>query len=240
MIVEYEASAALYRQLSERHRDSLHPILGYGAEGKVLAIAQEASPRGCGLRGLRFTPQRCHRILGHSLKALAHLHSQIMPHGHLSPESILVEEGPLGPKAYLVWAPGQRRGQASATLGFRSPDRARGLGPPTPRCLAADVWALACVVLVWWMGFDPVPHPWTQFARSQRLQHDILDALAEQPPALPGALLDLHAAAAKAEEPGHTFLTHLAGLLTECFCTEPEQRPTVEQLLCHRFFELAL
>jgi len=231
-IAEYERAAAMYRELSVNHED-LHCILGYGVEGKTLAIAQQALPAGHGLRRLPFTQQRCHRVLGQALKALGHLHEQLLPHGHLSPESFLIEEGPLGPQVRLAWTPGQRRpeGHASSMLGFRGP----GLQGP-----AGDVWALACVMLVWWTGFKPVAHPWGQFARSPTLQQDILEALAEQPPAMPKALLDLHAAAATAEEPGHSFLALLASLLTRCLVWNPTERPSTLQLLQHRFFEQAL
>jgi len=231
-VAEFERAAALHRELSALHED-LNWILGYGVEGKTLVVVQQAMPLSCGLRSTPFTPQRCHRVLGQALKALGHLHDQLLPHGHLSPESFLIEEGALGPQVRLAWTPGQRRpeGHVSATLGFRAP------GPPN---VAGDVWALACVVLVWWAGFQPVPHPWTQFARSRRLQHDIHEALAEQPPERPKALLDLHSAAATAEEPGHSFLALLASLLTRCLAWDPAERPSVGQLLQHAFFEQAL
>jgi len=209
-------------------------ILGYGIEGKTFVVVQQAAaPSACGLRSFPFTPQRCHRVVGQALKALIHLHENLIPHGCLSSESFIVDEGPMGPQVRLAWTPGQRRpeGHANATLGFRGP----GLQGP-----ADDLWALACVVLVWFIGFDPVPHPWTQFARSHRLQQDIQEALAEKPPALPKALLDLHSAAANAEEPGHSFLSLLANLLTRCLIWDPAERPSAADLLQHRFFEQAL
>jgi len=86
----------------------------------------------------------------------------------------------------------------------------------------------------------PVPHPWTQFARSHRLQQDIHAALAEQTLQLPKALLDLHAAAADAEEPEHTFLSRLASLLTRCMVWQPSERPAASTLLQDRFFEQSL
>lgn len=233
MIVQYEKAAALYRELSVMHED-LHTVLGYGVENKTLVIVQQTATNLCGLRSLPFTQQRCHRVLGQALKALARLHEQHVPHGHLSPESFLIEEGPLGPQARIAWTPGQRRpeGHASATLGFRGPGCEQGP--------ADDIWSLACVFLVWWKGFDPVPHPWTQFAKSHRLQQEIRSALAADPPEIPKALLDLHLAAAAAEEPCHTFLSLLAQMLTRCLIWDPAERPSAEQLLQHRFFEQAL
>eukprot|EP00442_Polarella_glacialis_P045782 CAMPEP_0115151316 /NCGR_PEP_ID=MMETSP0227-20121206/65527_1 /TAXON_ID=89957 /ORGANISM="Polarella glacialis, Strain CCMP 1383" /LENGTH=628 /DNA_ID=CAMNT_0002561779 /DNA_START=164 /DNA_END=2051 /DNA_ORIENTATION=- len=216
-IVEFEKAAAIFRELSVMHED-LHTILGYGVEGKTLVIVQQAAPSCCGLRKLLFTSSD---------------HEQRVPHDHISPESFLIEEGPLGPQARLAWTPGQRRpeGHASATLGFKGP----GCGGP-----AGDIWSLACVILVWYIGFDPVPHPWTQFAKATRLQQEIHGALAQNPPTLPKALLDLHLAAAAADEPCHTFLSLLAQLLTRCLIWDPAERPTATELLQSRFFEQAL
>mmetsp|Transcript_50755 Transcript_50755/g.127918 ORF Transcript_50755/g.127918 Transcript_50755/m.127918 type:complete len:698 (-) Transcript_50755:419-2512(-) len=234
MVAQLEMSAALFRELSARHED-LHPILGYGAEGRKFIVVQQAAPHCRGLRSLPFSPQRCHRVLGQALKALLHMHEQFLGHGFLSPESLLVDEGSMGLHVSLAWTPGQRRpeGHAIATLGFRGP----GDLPGDP---ANDIWALACVILAWWGGFTPVPHPWTQFARSQNLQKDIQAALSEQPPLLPKALLDLHAAAAIAEEPEHSFLSLLASLLTRCLIWQPSERPSAADLLHDRFFEQAL
>lgn len=235
--ISYEAylerTAAIYRELSALHED-LHTVLGYGSDGNTLVLVQEAAPGCSGLRTMPFSQQRCYRILAHALKALNRLHCQQVSHGHLSPESFLVTEGPLGPQVRIAWTPGQRRceGHASANLGFRGP----GSFPDA----AGDIWALACVILVWWAGFEPVPHPWTQFARSARIQQDIHAALAQRPPVLPKALLDVHLAAANAEEPAHTFLSLLASLLTRCLSWDPAERPSAAQLLQHRFFEQTL
>lgn len=232
-ITEYEKAAALYRELSVAH-EGLHTILGYGAEGKTFVVVQQAAPKCQGMRTLAFSQHRCYCIMGQALKALVHLHEQGLAHGHLSPECILVEEGLLGPQARIAWAPGQRRmqGHTSATLGF--------MGPGVAGTPAADVWAFACIILVWWNGFNPVPHPWTQYAKSHRLQKDIHEGLAEMPPAIPKALLDLHLAASMAEEPNHSFLSLLAQLLTRCLIFDPAERPTTAQLLQHRFFEQSL
>lgn len=232
-ISEYERQAALWRELSRLHED-LHPILGYGVEGKTFVVVQQAAPHAQGLRGIQFTPRSCQRVLGQALKALAKLHEQLLPHGHLSPESFIVEDGPHGVQVALAWTPGQRRceGHAVATLGFRGPgDCASEPG--------SDIWALACVILAWWTGFSPAPHPWTQFARSQRLQQDIFAALAEQPPRLPKALCDMHEAA-MIEDPQYAFLPLLAALLTRCFASQPSDRPPATQLLQDRFFEASL
>lgn len=232
-ITEFEQAAALWRELSVVHED-LQTVLGYGVEGKTFVLVQEAEPSFRGLRSVPFTQQRCYRVLGQALQALSKIHEQHMCHGHISPESLLVEEGPLGPQVRLAWTPGQRRleGHVSATLGFK--------GPGPDQSPAGDMWSLACVILVWWMGFDPVPHPWTQFGKSARLKQAIQDALAQQPPAMPKALLDLHLAAASADEPSHTFLSLLAQLLTRCLEWDPTERPSPARLLKHSFFELAL
>lgn len=230
-----EQAAALYREVSLMHED-LHPILGYGGDDRSFVVVQQAVPANFhGLRTLPFTPYRCHRVLGQALKALLHLHDHGLAHGHLSPESFLVQEGKMGPQVRLAWTPGQRRpeGHISATLGFRGPGQA-------PSGLPGDIYALACVILVWWAGFAPVAHPWTQFTRSHRLQQDIQTALAEQPPQLPKALLDLHGAAAVAEEPEHTFLSLLASLLTRCLVWQQSERPGASALLHDRFFGQAL
>lgn len=232
-IVDFEKAASLFRELSSRHQE-LHPILGYGTENKTLVIVQQASSC-CGLRSLPFTQQRCHRVLGQLLKALDRLHEQHIPHGQLSPECILIEEGPLGPQVRLCWIPGQKRAaerRSLATLGFR--------GPGEYFDMSSDIWAMACVILVWWAGFTPVSHPWTQFSKAQKLQQEIHNALAEEPPQMPKALLDLHLASALAEEPEHTFLSLLASLLTRCLSWDPSERPTAKQLLHHPFFEQAL
>jgi hypothetical protein len=231
-----EASAAVFRELSAVYED-LHPILSYGTDkgADKFAVCLQAAPEHTTLRGLQFTPQRCHCVVGQALKALTHLHQQSRAHGHLSPESFLIDETPLGPQVRLAWTPGQRRthgGRTLATVGFRAPERVAGL--------PSDIWALASIILAWWQSFGPVPHPWTQFSNSGRVQQEINQALSERPPQMPQALLELHAAAATAEEPGHTFLSLLASLLTRCFVWEPEKRPTVAELLGHAFFEQAL
>jgi hypothetical protein len=236
--IALEASAAVFRELSAVHED-LHPILSYGTDKSTdkFVVCLQAAPDHTTLRGLQFTPQRCHCVVGQALKALQHLHRQSHAHGHLSPESFLIDETPLGPQVRLAWTPGQHRrthgGRTLVTLGFRAPERVAGL--------PSDVWALASVILAWWQSFSPVPHPWTQFSRDcTKLQQEINQALSERPPQMPQALLELHAAAATAEEPGHTFLSLLASLLTRCFIWEPEKRPTVAELLGHAFFEQAL
>jgi len=232
-IADLERTAAMYRELAHLH-PNLHPILGYGVEGKSFAVVQDAA-LGChGLRALPFTPQRCHRVLGQVLSALARLHEQQLPHGHLSPESLVVSNDPMNPQVRIAWTPGQRRteGHTGATVGFRAPE--------AEPCTAGDIWAFASIVLVWWTGFATAPHPWTQFARSNRPQQCIQEALATVPPALPQALLDLHAAAAAAEEPEQTFLSLLANLLTRCFQWQASERPSAARLLEHRFFEQAL
>jgi len=233
-IVEYESKAALWRELCELH-DGMHPILGYGVEGQTFVTVQEAALGYTGLRTFGFSPARCLRIFAQALHAISFLHQQFLPHGHLSPESLIIEDACLGARVRIAWTPGQRRpeGHASATLGFRAPEGGCAADP-------GDIWALACVMLVWRTNFDPVPHPWTQFAKSHRLQQDIRLALASEPPVLPKALLDLHLAAAQAEEPRHTFLSLLASSLTESLSWEPSQRPAASQLLRSRFFEQAL
>jgi len=230
MVTQLEQTGALYRELSSRHQ-ALHPILSYGSDGQCFTLVSSLSTS-CGLRSVAFTQQRCHVVLGQALKALRHLHEHQVAHGHLSPESFLVEDSPLGPKMSLVWASAHRRpeGHALATLGFRGPGE-WAAGP------AADIWALACVVLVWWSNFNPAPHPWAQFLRTPSLQEDIHRALSEQPPALPKSLLDLHAAAAIAEEPDHTFLSLLASLLTKCLAWNAAERPSADQWLQDHFWE---
>jgi len=232
MVTQLEMTAALFRELSMSHSD-LHPILGYGTDGRSFTMVQGLS-NSRSLRTLPFTPQRCYRVLGQALKALLHLHQQHLPHGHLSPESLLVEDAPLGPQVRLLWAPGQRRPEKHtlATLGFRAPGE---WGAEAGS--AGDIWSLACVILVWWSGFSPCPHPWTQFAGRSNLQEEIHNALSEQPPALPQALLDLHGAAAVAEEPGHSFLSLLASMLTKCLVWKAADRPSASQLLNDRFFQ---
>lgn len=227
--------AALFRELATMREElDLHPILGFGGDGRQVAIVQPAVPTSHGLRGFTFAPQKCHQVLGQVLKALVYLHAQLVPHGHLSPESLLIQDTMLGPQVKLAWTPGQRRpeGHAPATLGFR--------GPGPLGCTAGDIWAVACVVLVWWSNFDPAPHPWTQFTRSHSLQKNIYDALAQQPPDLPKALLDLHLAVTVADEPLHSFLANLAKLLTLCLAWQPHDRPCASALLEHEFFEQAL
>mmetsp|Transcript_138581 Transcript_138581/g.276264 ORF Transcript_138581/g.276264 Transcript_138581/m.276264 type:complete len:628 (+) Transcript_138581:40-1923(+) len=228
-----ERHAALFREVAMmREALDLHPILGFGGDGRQLAIVQPAVPTSLGLRGFTFAEQRCHQVLGQVLKALSHLHAQLVPHGHLSPESLLIKDTMLGPQVKLAWTPGQRRLGVPATLGFRGP------GPPC--CPAGDIWALACVVLVWWSNFEPAPHPWTQFAGSNSLQKNIRDAMARQPPDLPKAFLDLHVAVTTADEPLHSFSANLANLLTMCLACQPEDRPSAVTLLEHAFFEQAL
>lgn len=236
MAAKLERTAAVLRELSATHED-LHPILGYGTdrEAKKFVVCLQAAPEFTALRAMPFTPQRCHRILGQALKALDHVHQQRHHFGHLSPESVVIDETPLGPLVRIAWTPGQRRtdgGRASTMLGYRAPEQETGA--------PGDIWALASIVLAWWHGFSPSPHPWGQFARSTKLQQDINQALSENPPQMPQALLELHSAAATAEEPGHTFLSLLASLLTRCFMWEPEKRPAAAELLQHPFFEQAL
>jgi len=229
---ELEQTAALYCELSALHEE-LHPILGYGVDGRTFVVVLQASPSSQGIRTLPFSQTRCYRVLGQVLKALQHLHGQNVQHGWLTPESLVIDEGPLGTQARLAWTPGQKRteGHVSAMIGYRAPG---------PASVSGDMWSLACVMLVWWNGFSPSPHPWTQFARSKRITHDIHEALSETPPALPKAFLDLHAAAASAEEPMHTFLSLLAHLLTGCFAWDRSERPSAMELQQHRFFEQSL
>jgi len=230
-----ERHAALFRELAMMREElDLHPILGFGGDGRQVAIVQPAVPTSHGLRGFTFAPQKCHQVLGQVLKALVYLHAQLVPHGHLSPESLLIEDTMLGPQVKLAWTPGQRRpeGHAPATLGFR--------GPGPLGCTAGDIWALACVVLVWWSNFEPAPHPWTQFTRSNSLQKNIHDAMVQQPPELPKALLDLHLAVTAADEPLHCFLANLAKLVTLCLAWRLDDRPSAVTLLEHAFFEQAL
>jgi len=231
-LMKYERMAAMYRELSAVH-DCLHPIYGYGAEGNLLVVVQAAAASGVGLRALPFTQQRCHNVLGQALQALVVLHEQRLTHGHLCPESFVVRDSRMGPKVQLAWTPGQRRneGHQAATLGFRAPE------PSNP---AGDIWSLACVMLVWWAGFSPVAHPWTQFARAQQLEQKINKALEEEPPALPQGLLDMHLAAATAEEPEHSFLLLLASLLTSCLMWNAKERPSAAELLQNSFFKQAL
>jgi len=230
-----ERHAALFREVAVMREElDLHPILGFGSDGRQLVIVLPAVPTRHGLHGFTFAPQQCHQVLGQVLKALAYLHGQLIPHGHLSPESLLIKDTMLGPEVKLAWMPGQRRlgGHAPATLGFR--------GPGPPDCPAGDIWALACVVLVWWSNFKPAPHPWTQFATSNSLQKNIRDATARQPPDLPKAFLDLHVAITTAHEPLHSFLLNLAKFLTKCLLWQPDDRASAVTLLEHAFFEQAL
>jgi len=228
-----ERHAALFREAAVmREEVDLHRILGFGSDGRQLVIVQPACPNSHGLRGFTFAPHKCYQVVGQVLKALAYLHGQLIPHGHLSPESLLIKDTMLGPQVKLAWTPGQRRLGVPATLGFRGP------GPPC--CPAGDIWALACVVLVWWSNFEPAPHPWTQFAGSNSLQKNIRDAMARQPPDLPKAFLDLHVAVTTADEPLHSFSANLANLLTMCLACQPEDRPSAVTLLEHAFFEQAL
>lgn len=233
MVEDLERTAVLYRELAQVH-ESLHPVLGYGVDRKSFVMVQEAAPGCHGLRGLPFSPQRCQRVMFQVLSGLVKLHEQQIAHGYISPESLVVNQGPMGPQVRIAWTPGQRRteGHTGATVGFRAPEAEAGA--------AGDIWAFACVVLVWWTDFATAPHPWTQFAKSGRPQHNIQEALAKVPPELPRALLDLHAAAASAEEPEQTFLHTLSNLLTRCFCWEAPERPSAAKLLQHRFFEQAL
>lgn len=224
-------TAAMYREISLANKD-LNGILGYGVDGRSFVVVQAPRPSSIGLRSWNFTAQRCFLLLGQALRALSHLHIRGVAHGCLSPESFLLEDHPLGPRLCLAWTPGQRRfdGHAMATRGF--------CGPCLPGESCGDLWALACVVLTWWQGFKPVPHPWTQFAQSRRLAHDIQSALGQDPPQMPRALLDLHLTAATAEEPEHSFLMQLASLLTACL-SEPSEIGATD-LLNHPFFEQAL
>lgn len=231
LIMQYEKTAAMYRELAVTHKD-LHPLLSYGAEGKTFVVVHQGAPHAHTLRTLGFTPHLCFRILFQTFTALNKLHKQGIFHGHLTPDSFIIEVDAMGPRTALAWTPGQRRSDAMpATLGFRGPG---AIG------LAADVWSVACVVLVWWKEFE-VLHPWTQFAKAHRPQQKITEALKEDPPQLPNAYLDLHLTIAQAEEPEHTFFQMLQSLLAECLMiNDPSKCQTVEQLLKHKFFQQSL
>lgn len=234
-IKDFEGMAACYRQLANKN-DALHSILGYGSNGKTLAIVQQASPGIECLRLLKFSQQKCFRVLGQMLSALSYIHDQGLHHGHLSPESILVEQRPESLQVRVAWTPGQKRQDRghyfqAATVGFR---------PLEPSSPAGDVWAIGCIMLAWWVNFTPAPHPWTQFAGRSRLEECIKEAFLEHSDVMPQSLIDMHQVAADAEEPLHTFLVRLGDLLARCLLREPHSRPTMHALLRHRFFEQAL
>jgi len=219
----YECVAALWRELSVDN-EVLHTILGYGVEGRTLVVTHQMAPTFTGLRDVTFRKDSCNLVLTQALKALAYLHGQNLAHGHLCPESFLVDEGKLEKRVRLVWMPGQRRIEGSrrapATLGFKGP------GEDGP---AGDLWSFACVLLVWYFNFSPAPHPWFQFAKCQQLRQAIHAALGQKEPELPQALLDLHSSAAAADEnDAHVLL--VAQVCTRCLQWVPEERSSAKEL----------
>ncbi|CAK9007167.1 unnamed protein product [Durusdinium trenchii] len=222
----YECVAALWRELSVDN-EVLHTILGYGVEGRTLVVTHQMAPTFVGLRDFAFKKDRCHLLLTQAIKALAYLHEQNLAHGHLCPESFLVDDdgGQLEKRVRLMWMPGQRRiegtRRAPATLGFK--------GPGDDGSAAGDLWSFGCVLLVWYFNFIPAPHPWFQFAKYPQLRQAIQKALGKRQPELPQALLDLHAAAAQADEnDAHVLL--VTQVCTRCLQWAPEERSSAKEL----------
>ncbi|CAE7394554.1 unnamed protein product [Symbiodinium sp. CCMP2456] len=212
----HEAVAAMWRELSVDN-EVLHTILGYGTERATMVIVHQTAPTFHGLRHFTFSKDRCHLLLAQGSKAIAYLHKNGVTHGHLCPESFLMDETSLEPRVRLAWTPGQRRneGHAPATFGFKGPGE--DATPPS------DIWSFGCVVLVWFANFKPAPHPWFQFAKSHRLKEAIQTALAQNPPELPKAYFDLHLAASEAEE-GDTHLALAVQMCTRCLEHDPLER----------------
>eukprot|EP00439_Symbiodinium_sp_Y106_P051163 s1618_g6.t2 len=218
----YEAVAAMWRELSVDN-EVLHTILGYGTERATMVIVHQTAPTFHGLRHFTFAKDRCHLLLAQGSKAIAYLHKNGVVHGHLCPESFLMDETSLEPRVRLAWTPGQRRneGHAPATFGFKGPGE--NATPPS------DIWSFGCVVLVWSANFKPAPHPWFQFAKSHRLKEAIQTALAQDPPELPKAYFDLHLAASEAEE-GDTHLALAVQMCTRCLEHNPLERASADDL----------
>ncbi|CAE7906963.1 unnamed protein product, partial [Symbiodinium sp. KB8] len=219
----YEAVAAMWRELSVDN-EVLHTILGYGTERATMVIVHQTAPTFHGLRHFTFSKDRCHLLLAQGSKAIAYLHENGVTHGHLCPESFLMDETSLEPRVRLAWTPGQRRneGHAPATFGFKGPGE--DATPPS------DIWSFGCVVLVWFANFKPAPHPWFQFAKSHRLKEAIQTALAQNPPELPKAYFDLHLAASEAEE-GDTHLALAVQMCTRCLEHDPLERASADDLV---------
>eukprot|EP00929_Paragymnodinium_shiwhaense_P113711 TRINITY_DN82004_c0_g1_i1.p1 TRINITY_DN82004_c0_g1~~TRINITY_DN82004_c0_g1_i1.p1 ORF type:complete len:735 (-),score=177.32 TRINITY_DN82004_c0_g1_i1:209-2413(-) len=247
-VEELERKAAIFRDLSAIYPEELHPILGYGYDstGRALSIVYKAAPTRHGLRNLPFSFQLCYRFLYNALKAIHHMHEQQFAHEWICPESFLVEKNQYSVLSVrLVWAPFyQRVGNAAdkgmkadAMTGFRAPGSMKeGKNGAAPhKGMASDMWSLACVILVWWANFKPTPHPWSQFAKSSRLQSDIVEAFSSERP-LPQLHLDFHRHAAEVED-NLVFWTRLANLLDRCLAIEPAHRSQARELLRHHFFE---
>lgn len=219
----YEAVAAMWRELSVDN-EVLHTILGYGTERATMVIVHQTAPTFHGLRHFTFSKDRCHLLLAQGSKAIAYLHENGVTHGHLCPESFLMDETSLEPRVRLAWTPGQRRneGHGPATFGFKGPGE--DATPPS------DIWSFGCVVLVWFANFKPAPHPWFQFAKSHRLKEAIQTALAQNPPELPKAYFDLHLAASEAEE-GDTHLALAVQMCTRCLEHDPLERASADDLV---------
>lgn len=221
----YECVAALWRELSVDN-EVLHTILGYGVEGRTLVVTHQTAPTFTGLRDFAFKKDSCHLLLTQAVKALVYLHGQNVAHGHLCPESFLVDDGAKFEKRVrLVWIPGQRRIEGSrrvpATLGFK--------GPGEDCSPESDIWSFACVLLVWYFNFTPAPHPWFQFVKCQQLRQAIQEALGQKQPELPQALLDLHGSAAAADEnDAHVLL--VAQVCTRCLQWAPSERSSAKEL----------
>eukprot|EP00437_Effrenium_voratum_P002037 CAMPEP_0181426784 /NCGR_PEP_ID=MMETSP1110-20121109/15837_1 /TAXON_ID=174948 /ORGANISM="Symbiodinium sp., Strain CCMP421" /LENGTH=606 /DNA_ID=CAMNT_0023549981 /DNA_START=96 /DNA_END=1916 /DNA_ORIENTATION=+ len=222
ILERYECVAAMWRELSVEN-EVLNTILGYGVEGRTLVLAHQAAPTFRGLRELSFRKDRCHMLLTQTLQALVYLHSQGVPHGHLCPESFLMDGEQLEKRVRLIWTPGQKRseGRMPTTLGFK--------GPGDEPSAAGDIWSFACVLLVWYFNFSPVSHPWFQFAKRQQLKQAIQEALASKQPELPQALLELHGAVAAADE-SDTHVALAAQVCTRCLQWAPESRPSALEL----------
>lgn len=220
----YECVAALWRELSVDN-EVLHTILGYGAEGRTLVLTHQIAPSFTGLQSFSFKKDRCHLLLTQALQALVYLHGQNLAHGHLCPESFLVDDGgEIEKRVRLVWMPGQKRLEGSrrvpATLGFKGP------GEDSPE---SDMWSFACVLLVWYFNFAPAPHPWFQFVKCQHLRQAIHEALGQKEPELPQALLELHSSAAAADETD-AYLMLVAQVCTRCLQWNPEERASAKEL----------